>query len=164
MTECKVRLTLTQSTWLKCYLCISSPVLNWQTICTCKWNNKYLPAYCPSCECRFFWRNVGQTWQLIQSILKPLAHARATESVPVTCCALPQFILKLNGQDHWRQSGRDQKIHLFKSHLFSDSAVKNMPGLSVSLSVAVLFVWAIPLVFHLLSSTLSFSTCFQTQT
>lgn len=68
------------------------------------------------------------------------SRARETEPVPVTCCALTQIILKFNGQDHWWQSGCDQKIHLFKSHLFSDSAIKNMSGPSVFLLVAVLFV------------------------
>lgn len=64
--------------------------------------------------------------------------ARETEAVPVTCCGLTQTILELNGPwSHWSQSGHDQKIHLFTSHLFYDSAVKNMSGLSVSLLVEV---------------------------
>jgi len=144
MTECKVRLTLTQSAWLKCHLCISSPALNWTDKPFVDANeilNIYLLTALPV-SADFFLEEWG-TGLAVDSVRSETfgSCAGETESVPVTCCALPQIILKFNGQDHWRQSGQDQEIHLFKSHPFSSLAVKSTSGPSVSLLIAVFFAW-----------------------
>lgn len=107
-------------------LYISYLALNWQNICTCKWNHKYLPAYCAFHECRFFLdeNDRSGSWFGLFRNLWPISR-RPCQYLWVT---LSRMMLKLNRQDHWRQSGYDQKIQLLKSHLSSKTDGKNMFG------------------------------------
>lgn len=136
MIECKLRLPLTQNTWKVTIIFL---LLHWTGKPFVHVNEIIINNY------------------LLTTAVSSLAHVPGR---PVTFCVSPQTILELNGPwSHWSQSGHDQKINLFYN-----SAVKNLSGLSVSILVAVVVVWAMLVVFHLLSSTISFPTCFQTQT
>lgn len=104
--------------------------LNWQTIGVCVHVNEIInislhPAFFVSTDFSGrIWDRSGSWFHLYWN----LWHMSKRLSVPKSCCAIPWMILKLNRQDHKRQSGYYQKIQLLKFNLFSKPAVKNLSG------------------------------------